>query len=127
MRASDELGIETSRVKVNGILFQIHELKSFGNPLRYGNKTYNFSKYGLIIPEGQERAEYNNKEELHPNVMLGYLAHNGEDRTKVLGVIDGTTGRSVPTNRYDTSETFVLTEMSTIVLRPEQLITVEPE
>ncbi len=127
MRAADELGIETSRVKVNGVFFQIHELMSFGNPLRYGNKTYNFSKYGIIIPEGQERADYNGKEELHPNFMIGYLNNNTENRTRIIDVIDGTTGRSQSTNRFDTSESYALTEMASIVLRPEQLITVEPE
>lgn len=127
MRSADELGIETSRVKVNGILFQLHELMSFGNPLRYGNQTYNFSKNGIIIPEGQERSSYLGKEELHPNFMIGYLNNNGENRRKIINVLDGTTGRSTPTSRFDTSETYALTEMAAIVLRPEQLITVEPE
>lgn len=127
MRASDELGIETRRVLVNGILFQLHELKSFGNPLRWGNKDYNFSKYGLVIPEGMEGADFNGKRELHPNFMVGYLNYNGENRTRIVGVIDGTTGRSIPTNRFDLSEAFVETELGSIVLRPEQLITVEPE
>lgn len=127
MRASDELGIETRRVLVNGILFQLHELKSFTNPLRYGNKEYNFSKYGLVIPEGMESAEFNGKRELHPSFMVGYLNYNGENRTRIVGVIDGTTGRSVPTNRFDYSEAFVQTELASIVLRPEQLISVEPE
>lgn len=127
MRASDDLGIETRRVNVNGMVFQINELKSFGNPLRWGNKDYNFSKYGLIIPEGMENAEVNGKRELHPNFMVGYLNHNGENRTKIVGVLDGTTGRSIPTNRNDVSEAFIQTELASIVLRPEQLITVEPE
>jgi len=127
MMASDKLGIETRRVLVNGIVFQINELKSFGNPLRWGNKDMNFSKYGLIIPEGSDNAEINGKRELHPNFMVGYLNNNGENRTKIVGVLDGTTGRSVPTNRFDYSETFVETELASIVLRPEQLITVEPE
>lgn len=127
MRKADELGIETARVNVNGIFFQIHELISFGNPLRYGNKTYNFSKYGLIIPEGQERADYGGQTELHPNFMIGYLNNNSENRTRIIDVIDGTTGRSQSTNRFDTSEAYALTEMASIVLRPEQLITVEPE
>ena len=127
MRAADDLGIETKRVHVNGITFQLHELISFGNPLRYGNKSYNFSKYGLMIPEGQENATYEGKRELHPNFMLGFLNNNNENRRKILGILDGTTGRSTPTNRFDTSETFVQTELASIVLRPEQLITVEPE
>ena len=127
MRAADEVGIETRRIFVNGILFQLQELKSFGNPLRYGNKAYNFSKYGLIIPEGMESGEFNGQRELHPNFMVGYLNNNSENRTRIVGVLDGTTGRSIPTNRFDTSEAFILTELASIVLRPEQLITVEPE
>lgn len=127
MMASDQVGIETRRVLVNGVLFQLNELMSFGNPLRYGNKDYNFSKYGLIIPEGTDRAQVGGKTELHPNFMIGYLNNNGENRTKTMGFLDGTTGRSVPTNRYDASEAFIQCEMASIVLRPEQLITVEPE
>ena len=60
-------------------------------------------------------------------ILIGYLNNNSENRTRIIDVIDGTTGRSQSTNRFDTSEAYALTEMASIVLRPEQLITVEPE
>lgn len=127
MMAADKLGIETLRVFVNGVLFQINELKSFGNPLRWGNKDMNFTKYGLIIPEGSDNATIEGRRELHPVFNIGYLNNNGENRTKIMGVLDGTTGRSIPVNGSDLSQTFIQTELAAIVLRPEQLITVEPE
>lgn len=126
-RKSDELGIHVKRALVNGILFQFQELKALGNPQRFGNKVYNLSKSGLIVPESMENAEYNGKTEKHPSLQIGYLNHNGEDRTRIVGVIDGTTGRSTPTNIYDTSRTFIKSEFAAIVLRPEQLIPVEAE
>ncbi len=127
-RATDEIGYDVRRILVNGITFQCQELKSFGNPLRYGNKQYNFSKSGLIIPEGDGMTEMpDGKSEKHPSFQVGYLNNNGENRTQIIDILGGTTGRSKATHQYDTDTAFMETELAAIVLRPEQLVAVRPE
>jgi hypothetical protein len=127
-KASDSIGYDVRRILLNGITFQLQEIKSFGNTLRYGNKNYNFTKYGIIIPEGDGMATVGGKDEKHPSFQIGYLNNNGENRTKILGVQDGTTGRTPNgVNLNDLSTTYAQTELAAIVLRPEQLVTIRPE
>ena len=127
-RAADEVGYNVRRYLVNNITFQLEEIKSWGNPLRMGNKNYNFSKYGLIIPEGEQNAIVNGKEEKHPSFMIGYLNSGGEDRTRITGAVTGTTGRfNTTSNEYDGDTVYMQSECAAIVLRPEQLVTVTPE
>lgn len=121
-----ELNVGFNRFHVNGMDFHIKEIKALSNPMRFGNKAYNLSKSGILIPETFDNAEYEGKKmDKSPSLMIGHLNNNGEDRTRIVGVIDGTTGRSVPTNQQDVSYSFVKSEWAAIVLRPEQLIYVE--
>lgn len=127
-KATDEIGYNVRRILVNGVTFQLQELKSWSNPLRMGNKNYNFSKYGIIIPEGEQNATIDGKTEKHPSFMTGYLNHGGENRRRITGVYAGTTGNH-PYTSHDAGfdKMYIKSEMAAIVLRPEQLVTVEPE
>lgn len=126
--AADEIGYDVRRILLNGVMFQLQELKSWSNPLRMGNKEYNFTKYGLIIPEGEQNATVNGKIEKHPSFQTGYLNHGGENRTRNTGFIAGTTGNhSYTSDQYDRDILWMESEMAAIVLRPEQLVAVEPE
>jgi hypothetical protein len=126
-RTMDEVGIDVTRIKVNGSLFSLQNVLSLSNPQRFGNKTYNLSKMGIIVPEAVEAGSYNGVETKFPSFQIGYLNNNGENRTKIMGIIGGTTGRSQATHRADYDEAFIKTEFAAIVMRPEQLIVVAPE
>lgn len=126
-RAMDSIGYNVNRVLVGGTTFQLQGLKSFGNPLRYGNKVYNFPSCGLIIPEDESNVTVNGMVEKHPNFMIGYLNNNGENRTKIIGLLPGTTGNGNAVTEYDKDTAFMVTEMASLPLHPEQLVSVEPE
>lgn len=127
-RTAFEIGIDIRSFKANGYHFLFQELKSFGNPLRWGNKEYDFTKYGLMIPNGMETYEIEGRVERHPQLTLGYLNHAGEDRTRIVRVSDGMSGRSsIATNEYDGSNLWMLTEFAPLIYRPNQIVRVLPQ
>lgn len=127
-RTSNEIGVNIKYFMGNGFLFQFQELKSFCNPLRYGNKDYEFTKYGLMMPNNSETVVVDGKTERHVNLTLGYLNWGGENRQRIVRVVDGMSGRSsIATNQYDGSNLWMLTEFTPLVFRPNQLVGVKPE
>jgi hypothetical protein len=127
-RTADEIGINIKYTMLNGFMFMFKELKSFSNPLRYGNKAYEFSKYGLMIPDQTESVTIDGRTERHSNITLGFLNWAGEDRTRIVRVVDGMSGRmSMAVNDYDGSNLWMLTEFVPIVTRPNQLVQVKPQ
>lgn len=127
-RTANEIGVGIKFFMGNGFLFQFQEIRSFANPLRWGNKDYEFSKYGIMIPNNTETVTVEGRTERHPNIVLGFLNWGGEDRTRIVRVVDGMSGRStVATNQYDGSNLWMLTEMCPLVFRPNQIVLVKPQ
>lgn len=127
-RTAYEIGIDVTSFKANGFHFLFQELRSFSNPLRWGNKEYDFTKYGLMIPNGSETYSIEGKMERHPQLMLGFLNNNGENRERIVRVADGMSGRgSIAVNDYDGSNLWMLTEFAPIIYRPNQMVRVMPQ
>lgn len=127
-RTAYEIGIDVRSFKANGYHFLFQELKSFANPLRWGNKEYNFTKYGLMLPNGKETYTIDGRTERFPQIVLGFLNHGGENRERILRINDGMSGRSpIASNQYDGSNLWMLTEFSPIIYRPNQLVRVMPQ
>lgn len=127
-RTAFEIGIDIKSFFANGYHFLFQELRSFSNPLRWGNKSYDFTKYGLMIPNGMETYEIEGKMERHPTLAIGYLNYAGEDRTRIVRVLDGMSGKSsFAVNEYDGSNLFMLSELAPIIYRPNQLVRVMPQ
>jgi hypothetical protein len=127
-RTAFEIGIDVRSFKANGYHFLFQELRSFANPLRWGNKEYDFTKYGLMIPNGMETYEIDGKMERHPQLIIGYLNHAGEDRSRIVRLVDGLSGReTIATNQYDGSNLWMLSELATIFYRPNQIVRVLPQ
>lgn len=127
-RTANEIGVGIKFFMGNGFLFQFQEIKSFANPLRWGNKDYEFSKYGIMLPNNSESVTVEGRTERHPNIVLGFLNWGGEDRTRIVRVVDGMSGRSsVATNQYDGSNLWMLTEMCPLIFRPNQIVLVKPQ
>ncbi len=126
-RTANEIGVDIKFFKGNGFMFQFQEIKSFANPLRWGNKEYNFSKYGLMFPNQMEPVQIEGRTERHANIALGYLNNNGEDRTRIIRVLDGMSGRmSQAVDQYDGSNLYMLTEFAPLIFRPNQIVRVLP-
>lgn len=127
-RTSSEIGVGIKYAHVNGYMFQFQEIKSFANPLRYGNKYYDFSKYGIMIPDAKQSVTIEGRTEYHPNISLGYLNHGGENRERVLRLVDGMTGRNqLAVNDIDGSHLYILSEFTPLVFRPNQIVLVKQQ
>lgn len=127
-RSANEIGVNIKYFMGNGFTFMFSELKSFANPLRYGNKEYEFTKYGIMLPDQKESITIEGRTERHSNITLGFLNNQGEDRTRIVRVVDGMSGRlSQASNDYDGSNLWMLTEMVPLVYRPNQITLVKPQ
>lgn len=127
-QTANRIGVNIKFFQGNGFLFSFQEIKSFSNPQRYGNKDYEFTKYGIMLPNNSETVTVDGKTERHPNLVLGFLNWAGENRERIVRVVDGMSGRSnVATNEYDGSNLWMLTEMCTLVFRPNQIVLVKPQ
>jgi hypothetical protein len=126
--AANKIGINVKFFVGNGFTFAFSEIKSFANPMRYGNKEYEFSKYGIMLPNMSETVTVEGRTERHPNLVLGFLNWAGENRERIVRVVDGMSGRSaIATNEYDGSNLWMLTEMVPLVFRPNQIVLVKPQ
>jgi hypothetical protein len=118
--ASDKIGSDIRYFVSNGFTFRVQELKSWGNPLRYGNKNYDFSKRGLFVPEMYGNVEMDGGSSKRvPQLMVGYL----EGRERVMSVQNGMTGRSNTNvvSQYDLDNMYMLTEMAPLAFRANML------
>lgn len=122
----NKLGIDIKYVHRNGVLLGIKEIQSFNNATGLGGDAYDFVNRGIVIPIEDVGININSEKKTLPNLLVGYLNNNGVDRSRVIRVIDGVTGReSVSMHEYDESALYILTEMMVIVLAPNKLITIE--
>jgi hypothetical protein len=121
--ASDKIGFGFKYYVANGYTFRIQEFKSWGNPLRFGNKAYDWTKRGLFIPEMYGDVTMGGKTEKLPQLMVGYL----KDRERIIRVLGGMDGReSVAVSEYDGSNLYMLTELAPLAFRANMLVTVNP-
>lgn len=128
MRSMDEVGIQFKKIKKNSILFSLVELATFDNPQTYGLSSYDWKNRGFIVPNefGQAKLGDAGTETVTlSNLTLGHKNYNGEDRTRVSGVLGGVNGmghRFVDT--YDDVRGELLAECMLIATKRNQMIKV---
>ena len=128
-QTSAEMGIEFRRVKKNGIDFAVVKLDTFSNPLTYGLASYNWKKYGFIIPSEYvivKNVGSSQTVEL-ANLNIGYKNYNGENRRRVVGLINGMTGIQGAGNivsRWDITGGELLSEFALVANKVNQMIKV---
>lgn len=124
--AANKLGIDIKYVQRNGVILGIKEIHSFNSASGLGGSAYDFYNRGIVIPQEDIKVRMGNESTTLSNLMLGYLNNNGVDRSRVVRVIDGVTGReSVSAHEYDESALYILSEFAVIVLAPNKLIRIE--
>jgi hypothetical protein len=92
--AAKNLGVELRSVTKAQIQYIPIELSSFANPTTFGINvsdaySYAYPYLGLVIPMENNEVKINGKMPKIPNIMLGYVNNNGEDRTRVIGIEAG--------------------------------------
>ena len=131
MKNMGELGINFRRILKNGIDFTLVKLDTFSNPFTYGLSSYNWKKFGFIVPSEYAMVRnVNGGDTLElANLTLGYKNYNGEDRTRVFGVINGMTGRHPNgsfVSEWDVDKGEFLSEFMLIATKVNQMIRVQP-
>ncbi len=133
-------GLVSAEFQKNGITHQLCEVVSFDNANTYGVLDSYFRDAALVIPkslatvkaDGMDVSDmygYSAGDKVKiPNVVLGYLNNNGENRTRMIGPVGGVNGFGYPfTNQYDKVEMFIKSEYMLIVNLANQMLKIVKE
>lgn len=128
MTSLTSMGIEFKKIHKNSIIFSLVELATFDNPQTYGLSAYDWKNRGFIVPNefgSAKMGDYGTETVTLSNLTLGHKNYNGEDRTRVSGVLGGVNGmgyRFVDT--FDDVRGELLTECMLIATKRNQMIRV---
>jgi len=128
MKNMDQVGIKFKKILKNSILYSIVELATFDNPQTYGLSAYDWKNRGFIVPNefgSAKLGDYGSETVTLSNLTLGNKNYNGENRTRVSGVLGGVNGmgyRFVDT--YDDVRGELLAEFMLIATKRNQMIKV---
>lgn len=130
----NELGINFNAFNKNGMKYVCKELVSFSNPNTYGtDKLANFlGNAGIMLPMADVKISDPNRwfspeggTVSIPNVSVGYLKNNGEDRERIFKVRAGMNGINLPAmEEYDRISGGFLSEFALIAMQVNQMIKV---
>jgi len=124
----------------NGITNQLCEVISFDNANSYAVMDTYFRDAALVVPsslatvkmDGMEVDDsygYSAGDKVKiPNVVLGYLNNNGENRTRMIGPVAGVNGFGYPfVDQYDDVRLFIKSEYMLIVNLANQMLKIVKE
>jgi hypothetical protein len=130
-----KVGVSVNAFTKNGLDFVCKELISFSNVNTYGTDnlgTY-FGNAGVMIPMTDVTVSDRNGEfgmgagakVSVPNVSLGYLNNDGENRTNIFHVSAGVNGMGFPAyHQYDKIEAWYASEFMLVAMKVNQMIRV---
>jgi len=123
----EKFEVNFKSVKKNGIVFHCKEAVSFANPNSFGNSSYDFSEYGMIIPIGDVSVtNMKGEKKSVPNLSVAYYNNKGEDRTRIMGTVAGLNGMGYQiTNEYDGSKVYMLSEFALFAANVNQHVQVK--
>jgi len=135
------IGAHVRQIVKNGITSELCEVISFDNANSYGVLDNYFRDAGLVIPKSLATVSKNNDMEVGdsygysagdkvkiPNVVLGYLNNNGENRTRMISQVGGVNGMGLPVvDQFDDVRLFIKSEFMLIVNLPNQMMKIVKE
>lgn len=140
MLGLNSVGFGVQEFKKNGITNTLCEVVSFDNANSYGVLDNYFRDAGLVIPKSLATVKsdgmvtddfygYSAGDKVKiPNVILGYLNNNGENRTRMVGPVAGVNGFGYPfTNQYDEVKLHIKSEYMLIVNLANQMMKIVKE
>lgn len=131
MKNMNSLGYDIQQVKRNGLTFNRVKLKSLSNPFSMGNSEYELSTAGFIMPTSKAKVTANadGSSPLYlNNIELRFLGKGAENRTRVLGELNGISGiNGTPVNEYDGKVFGMLTELILLLTNLNQCVQVRKE
>ena len=129
-----KVGFNLKSFQKSGVEYTICELASLSNQNTFGAHAKSYYAYaGMIIPESEVTLQdsegiYNSLGQTGgkitiPNVCIGYLQNNGEDRKRVVKPIAGMNGMGyAATESYDRVRLGFLSEYALVANGQEQMI-----
>jgi len=140
MRGFNSVGFGVQEFMKNGITNQLCEVVSFDNANSYGVLDTYFRDAALVVPKSLATVKMDGLEvdDMYgysagdkvkiPNVVLGYLNNNGENRTRMIGPVAGVNGFGYPfTHQYDDVKLYIKSEYMLIVNLANQMLKIVKE
>jgi len=136
----NSVGFNVQQFMKNGITHQLCEVVSFDNANTYGVLDSYFRDAALVIPkslatvkaDGMDVSDmygYSAGDKVKiPNVVLGYLNNNGENRTRMVHPVAGVNGFGYPAvDQYDDVKLYIKSEYMLIVNLANQMLKIVKE
>lgn len=132
LRNMTELGFQATTVNRSGIRFQKVKLKGFSNPFGLGNAEYDLTHAGFMMPTSKAKVSASadgSKPMMFNNIELRFLGNGQEDRTRVIGHLNGISGirDAAPVHEYDGLDVGMLTEPILLFTNVNQCVQVLKE
>ena len=125
------IGIKPKSITVGNVRFVLKEMAGFTNPATFGTDSDYWGNAGFMIPMSQVTVKSSDiaiegieggKISI-PNVALGYVNNNGENRTRILDDVAGVNGVGLKaTHAYDDYHFYMLTEYMLVAMQVNQMI-----
>ena len=122
----DLINVSFRAAHIDGILTVFVEIPSLSDPATFGASSLSAMRgQGIYVPTETGEITLEGEKKVLKNLTIGYLNNQGEDRTRVLAVLDGMTGNTggyTQVNDIDGINVHMLTEYVPIIINPEQMI-----
>ena len=122
----DMINVSFRAAHIDGILTVFVEIPSLSDPATFGASSLSAMRgQGIYVPVETGEITLEGEKKVLKNLTIGYLNNQGEDRTRVLAVLDGMTGNTggyTQVNDIDGINVHMLTEYVPIIINPEQMI-----
>ena len=127
-----ELGFQAQTVNRSGIKFQKVKLQGFSNPFGLGNAEYDLTHAGFMMPTSKAKVSASadgSKPMMFNNIELRFLGSGQENRTRVIGHLNGISGiaDSAPVHEYDGLDVGMLTEPILLFTNVNQCVQITKE
>ena len=140
VEAYGAVGMNVQKFTKNGITCELAEIVSFDNANSYAVMDTYFRDAGLVIPKslatvsssGMDMGDiygYSAGDKVKiPNVVIGYLNNNGENRTRMVKPVAGVNGFGYPASHsYDHVKLYFKSEFMLIVNLANQMLKIVKE
>jgi len=141
MQGYSSVGANIREFTKNGIKHELCEVISFDNANTYAVLDNYFMDAGLVIPKSLATVAKNNDMVVDdsygysagdkvkiPNVVLGYLNNNNENRTRMIKPVGGVNGMGLPAvDQFDDVRLYIKSEFMLIVNLPNQMLKIVKE
>lgn len=136
LESMTKIGIRPKVITIGNVNFVAKEFAGLSNPQTFGTDADYWGNAGFMIPMSQVSVKSSDiaiegiegGKVVIPNVALGYVNNNGENRTRILKYVAGVTGVGLDaSHQYDEFSGYMLTEYMLVAMQVNQMIRILKE